>query len=206
MTFNRDWFKGSVNVNTPFGWDTKTFSYGRMHPAQDYAPLNGHRLDTLARAVIDGPVSWLVDDGGNSVLRQYGDGIEVRYYHFRRDELSSDVIAALTVKGTVIKAGTVIGPSGNVGLSVAGNGNDGSHVHLVIVAFPAIYEAIESIMGDKLWHTDKLPEFKRKYGEAFIVSVAAKKISWMNDNVIARFDPLSQNNSYYLNPRIVLGV
>lgn len=206
MIFNREWFKGSVNSRTPFGWDTKTFSYGRMHPAQDYSPLNGRREETIAHAVIGGPVSWLVDDGGNSVLRQYGDGVEVRYYHFKREELSSEVIAALTVKGTVIKAGTVLGPANHVGLSVASNGNDGSHVHLVIVAFPSIYEDIENIIGNKLWHTDKLDGFKRKYGEAFIVAVAQKKISWMNDDVIARFDPLSQKNAYYLNPRVVLGV
>lgn len=205
MTFNREWFKGAVNVKTAFGWDTKTFAWGRMHPAQDYSPLNGKREETIASTIIDGPVLWLIDNQGNSVLRQFGNGIEVRYYHFKRDELSSDVIAALTVKGLSLKAGTPIGPANHIGISVASPGNDGSHVHLCIVAFTEIYKDIETIMSNKLWHVNKIDEFARLYGEQFIVKVAEWKIAWMNENVIARFDPLSQKNAYYLNPRIVLG-
>ena len=57
MNFFKQWFGGSVNVGTPFGYDCKTFPTSpRIHLGQDYAPLNGSRDDTIASTIIDGKI------------------------------------------------------------------------------------------------------------------------------------------------------
>lgn len=195
MTFNRGWFKGSVNVRTPFGWDAR---FNRIHPFQDYAPLDGKREETIAHTIIDGKVSWHIDGQGNSILRQVGSGVEIRYYHMRREELSSDIIAAFTVPGTVVKAGTAIGPAGNVGIAVPGKGNDGSHIHLGIVTHNA-----PGWFGLG-WDDDDSEALAQKYGDAFTLKVHEWRVEWMNEKVVYRFDPTTQRLAYFLNPRIIL--
>lgn len=206
MTFNKDWFRGAVNSGTPFGYDVKTFpGKPRLHPAQDYSPLNSKRLETIAYSVINGQIEWLVDTQGNSVFWQKGTGLDVRYYHFHREELSSEAIAAMTVKGFSMNAGTPIGPAGNVGISVASAGNDGSHVHLVIIAYPELYDSVADIVGVKFWHVNKIDQYIKQYGQPFKDIVDKWQIEWMNEDVIARFDPFRQRMGYFLNPKKVLG-
>lgn len=204
MILNRKWFDGAVNVNTPFGYDCKTFpSSPRIHLGQDYAPLNGKRESTIAHTIISGKLQWHIDGQGNSILRQIGKDIEARYYHFRRDELTSDIIAALTVPGTIVEPGTPIGPSGNIGLKIAGNGNDGSHVHLVLICYDE--KAIEQLLGAG-WKIDERERYAMKYGNQFTEEALEWRVRWMNDKVIYRFDPMSQKYAYFLNPKVVLGV
>lgn len=203
MILNRRWFDGAINVNTPFGYDCKTFpSNPRIHLGQDYAPLNGKRESTIAHTIISGKVQWHVDGQGNSILRQIWQDIEARYYHFRRDELTSDIIAALTVPGTIVEPGTAIGPAGNVGLKVAGNGNDGSHVHLVIVS-PSD-KIVRQLIGSG-WDVDASERYMLKYGDRFTDEALEWRVRWMNDRVIYRFDPMSQKYAYFLNPKVILG-
>lgn len=205
MTFNKQWFDGSVNVGTPFGWDAKTFPNApRIHLGQDYAPLNGKRKETIAHTIISGSVRWIIDGQGNSILRQSNGDYEIRYYHFNREEVSSDILAALIPAATV-EAGTVIGPAGNVGLKVAGNGNDGSHVHLVIVCKEEMKSQLTSILGEG-WAEDMTEKYSLKYGDGYALEANRWRVRWMNDKVIYRFDPLSQKYAYFLNPAKVLGV
>lgn len=206
MILNRRWFDGAINVNTPFGYDCKTFpSSPRIHLGQDYAPLNGKRESTIAHTIISGKLQWHIDGQVNSILRQIGKDIEARYYHFRRDELTSDIISALTVPGTIVEPGTAIGPAGNVGLKVAGNGNDGSHVHLVIVCKEEMKSQLTSILGEG-WAEDMSERYALKYGDGFMLEANRWRVRWMNDKVIYRFDPMSQKYAYFLNPAKVLGV
>lgn len=205
MNFNKSWFPGGVNVGTPFGWDTNTYRYGRMHPAQDYAPLDKRREIDIPRAIVSGPVGWLIDVQGNSILRQYAGDFEIRYYHFRREELTSDIISAMSVPGgAVVNAGEKIGPVGNVGVNVSGPGNDGSHVHLVIVYKSDKVESLKDIMGENCLD-DKTEDYHYEYGDEFTIKAHEWRIEWMNENVIYRFDPLTQKMAYYLNALKVLG-
>jgi murein DD-endopeptidase MepM/ murein hydrolase activator NlpD len=204
--FNRDWFHGGVNVGTPFGWDTKTYyGSGRMHPAQDYAPNNGRREKDIPKAILSGRMTWMIDAQGNSILRQIAGDFEARYYHFRRDELSSKVISAISVSGgDFVESGKEIGPVGNVGVSVAGPGNDGSHVHLVIICKYDKIDSMASVIGAD-WNKDKTEYFSYNYGDEFVLKAREWRIDWMNENVICRFDPLTQAKAYYLNARKILG-
>lgn len=205
MNFNRSWFPGGVNVGTPFGWDTKTFRYGRMHPAQDYAPLNKRREIDIPKTIISGRMTYMIDAQGNSILIQKAGDFEVRYYHFRREELTSKIISAISVSGgDFIRAGEPIGPVGNVGVTVPGLGNDGSHLHLVIVCKSDKIEALSPIIGEG-WAEDKTEEMSFKYGDEFVLKTREWRIEWMNENVIYRFDPLTQKMAYYLNAKKVLG-
>jgi murein DD-endopeptidase MepM/ murein hydrolase activator NlpD len=193
MIFNKAWFSESVNAKTPFGWDA---ARNRIHPAQDYAPL---KHGSIAYTIILGKVSWHIDGQGNSIIRQVSpSGFEVRYYHFRREELTSDIIAAMSVPGTMVEAGSPIGPAGNVGIGT------GDHVHLVMVARDDLSVPITPIIGEG-WGEDQTEAMALKYGDAFTLKANDWKVKWMNANVIYRFDPMTQRNSYFLNSKRVLG-
>lgn len=198
------WFPGGVNVKTPFGWDPKTVpGVKRFHLAQDYAPYDGHRETTLAHTVIDGHVKWLIYKGC-SILRQFAEDVEVRYYHLHHEELTSDILAALLVPGAIVPAGTVIGPSGNVGLSVAGKGNDGSHVHICFVFDESAVDLVAEIVGPG-WDTDASADCKKQYGVEFEKIKKNWGVKWFNDRVIYRYDDISKKYAYFVNPKCILG-
>lgn len=201
----KDWFPGGVHQSTPFGWDPNTVpGVKRMHFAGDWAVLKGRRLIDKPRALISGTVEWLPQVGSSSCLRLINYYVEIDYYHHRRDELSSAVIAALTVKGAEIQAGEEIGPIGDVGLSVSYPGVDPSHEHLVMKFRPDMTEDLGYLLG-KGWNDNKLGEFRKAYGPAFDAEVKAKRIEWMNDVALLRFDPLSQAYRIFVDPARILG-
>jgi hypothetical protein len=150
-----------------------------------------------------GAVQWHIDGQGNSILRQINGDYEIRYYHFKREELSSDIIAAFEPKA-IVEAGTLIGPAGNIGLKVAGNGNDGSHVHLVIVCKEDMKSQLTPLLGEG-WAEDMTEKFALNYGDGFTLEANRWRVRWMNDKVIYRFDPTTQKYAYFLNPEKVLG-
>jgi hypothetical protein len=175
-----------------------------MHPAQDYAPRNGRREIDHAHTIMGGKVEWHIDGQGNSILRQISGDFEARYYHFNRQELTSDIIAALSVPGLIVEPGVRIGPCSNIGISKAGNGNDGSHVHLVIVCKEDKQTNLTPLLGEG-WAENKMDKYFLDFGNAFQELAQSWRVRWMNDKVIYRFDPMTQKYAYYLNPKAILG-
>lgn len=215
IEFNRAWFKGGENSKTPFGWDIKTFpTRGRFHPAQDYSTEDCWH--DIPCTIIGGTVKFIADDGTashNSILRQFCDDFEVRYYHFRKSEFSNAIIAALSVPGgAYVEAGTPIGPVGNIGLS-RGVGNDGSHVHVVIVGSLEAKDELYTLLGHGWdahefgddWSGKGNDTVRKNRGDAFADKVKEWKIHWANENVIFRVDGTTGKNAYFVNPKKVLG-
>jgi hypothetical protein len=169
-----------------------------MHPARDFAHKD---KAAQAHAIIGGRVKWFIDSQGNSVLRIIGQGVEARYYHFHYDELSSDIIAAIET-GADIQPGTIIGPPGDVGISLSSVGR-ADHVHLAVIYYAGHERALETILGEN-WMKNKLTAWKEKHGPEFAAQAEAWGIKRMNERVIERKDPISGNRAYFIDPLSVL--
>jgi hypothetical protein len=143
---------------------------------------------------------WIDDDGlGNSMLRLIGEDFELRMLHFFRAEISEE-FAALMIQGLPAQCGDVIGPAGNMGVSF------GRHVHYALILAPGRFddELIQAFGYE--WDKDKLPGLVAQYGPALEQDRRARRIAWMNENVVARIDPYWGRESYQVNSVALLGL
>jgi murein DD-endopeptidase MepM/ murein hydrolase activator NlpD len=203
MNINKSWFEGSSTANN-FGWEPLTAAHNdpgiwpRIHLGNDYWPTDGNHLKHQLKTLVTGPVEFVNNDGaGNSILKQYAGDIEIQIYHLRHEELSSDIIAASMVKGTIVQAGTIIGPCGDVGIG------HGRHAHLAIRAKSGV--DLTPLLGSG-WDKNKMQEYASRYGEIFIEKANAdnRQILWMNDDVILRHSGYNGPLYYYINPAKLL--
>jgi hypothetical protein len=198
MLYCKAFFPGST-VTTRFGWDEYTFpGRPRIHPA----------IDRAGRGTISVPVDaassqWIrADSQGCSVLRLFFRGGELRMLHFNQAELSNGALAKALV-GAPIAKGEKIGPAGNTGLSVSKSGGDGRHLHLSLVLEPGTYDdQLCRVIGDG-WNVDRAVSWRDRYGRPFIDECSRRSITWMNQHVIARYDPYYNGRMrYYIDPLI----
>jgi murein DD-endopeptidase MepM/ murein hydrolase activator NlpD len=203
ISINKDWFPTGKSANN-FGWDpltkehSRTDIWPRIHLGDDWWPEDGDCFKHPFKAIVTGPVEFIRDDGSvghYSILIQYVGSIEVRYYHVRYDELTDEIKNALKAK-TIVQAGTVIGPCGDVGLGT------GRHVHIDMRAYPGT--DLMSLLGEG-WDKDKKAELSELYGMVFVQKTIERCIVWMNENVIFRHTGNGDGPLVYcINPELLL--
>lgn len=193
-------FPGST-ITTRFGWDRDPPG-PRIHHAVDRAGPGVVRLPFDAERI-----EWVdADANGCSVLRAFADGgaLELRMLHFLREELDPAVREAANSSGG-LGAGQVIGPAGNKGMSISGNGGDGRHVHYQLMLKPRIYDGELEHLAP-LWSVDRKDELARRYGPTFLRECAARGIAWINEQALERSDPWTGRQRIIIDTAGILGL
>jgi hypothetical protein len=191
-------------ITLPFGWDPKTLDTPRIHQANDRA-LPWPYIKDFDKHIVYNPAqvlttAWIDDDGlGNTILRLMGDGFELRCLHFARSELDEET-RALIIQRLPIQQGARIGPAGNVGISL------GRHVHYMLIVDPGRYDGeLEQKWGEG-WNRDRCKEYVARYGQPFTDQIKSRKISWMNEYIIAKTDPYRRQTVYVVDAMKLLGL
>jgi hypothetical protein len=198
LLYCKRFFPGST-ITTRFGWDEDTFAgRPRIHPA----------IDRAGRGTVYVPVNalscqWIdADSEGCSVLRLFFPGGELRLLHFNRDELDSGILASCLANASISKD-SPIGSAGNTGISVSKRGGDGRHVHLSLIVEPGRYDdQLHRVIGDG-WNNDRSSDWRARYGKPFIDECQKRSIFWMNQHIIARYDPYySGKPRFFIDPTV----
>lgn len=188
-------FPGRV-VTTKFGWDPDKRFGPRIHHAVDYAheksgmtfvPFNAMRVEFINK-----------DSQGNSVLRLMSPNLELRLFHYRREELSLEILQATRLK-LGIRSGSPLAPPGDVGIG------SGRHVHAQLVLTPGVFEGELDFMKPG-WNESVYDQYEELYGDAFVKEFAKRRCGWISSCALSRIDPYAQAERILIDTETILGM